>query len=129
MSRRGRNEESIYKRLDGRWVASVSIEDGKRKYFYGKTRQEVQRLLAAGLHDYTAGLPIVSDRQTVAHYLRDWIDAIWPTVDVSTWKRHREYVEFHIVPGLGFVRLRELSPQLVQRLYADRLVAGLSSST
>ena len=28
----------IYKRLDGRWVASMITDEGKRKYFYGKTR-------------------------------------------------------------------------------------------
>src|SRR5258707_5528672 len=101
MRRRGRNEGSIYKRLDGRWVAWMITDEGKRKYLYGKTRQEVQRLLATVQRDKDLGLPLVSDRQTVAQYLAIWLETIRPTVDPSTWKRHREYVDFHIVPKLG----------------------------
>ncbi len=129
MGRRGRNEGSIYKRLDGRWVASMMTEESKRKSFYGKTRQEVQRLLAAAQRDKDVGLPLVSDRQTIAQYLASWLDTIRPTIDLSTWKRRREYVDYHIVPKLGQIRLRDLTPQSVQRLYADRLASGLSTST
>jgi integrase len=76
-----------------------------------------------------AGLPLVSDRQTVGQYLQSWLETIRPTIEYSTWNRHREYVELHIVPKVGLVRLRELTPQQVQGLYAERLVAGLSVST
>lgn len=44
--RRGNNEGMISKRADGRWEGRISLEDGKRKSYYGKTRQEVQRKLA-----------------------------------------------------------------------------------
>jgi hypothetical protein len=90
MGRRGRNEGSIYKRLDGRWVAALTQADGKRQYYYGKTRQEVHRLLAAAQRDQEAGLPVVTDLQTMAEYLPSWLDAIRPTLEASTWKRHRE---------------------------------------
>lgn len=129
MGKRGNREGSIYKRLDGRWVASVMTNEGKRKYFYGKTRQEVQRLLAAAQRDQEAGLPLLTDRQSVGQYLGTWLEAIRATVGPATWKRHREYVDLHIVPKIGRVKLRDLSPQLVQQLYADRLAAGLSTST
>src|SRR5262245_14424320 len=48
--RRGNNEGSIAKRGDGRWQGSVTVEGGKRKYFYGKTRQEVARRLSEALN-------------------------------------------------------------------------------
>jgi integrase len=129
MGRRGRNEGSIYKRLDGRWVASLTKEDGKRDYCYGKTRQEVQRWLSAARRDKDLGLPVATDRQTVAQYLASWLEIIRPTIDASTWKRQREYVELHIVPKIGRIHLRDLSPQAVQQLYSDRLSTGLSPST
>lgn len=47
MAHRGHGEGSIYHRSDGRWAACISLEGGKRKTFYGKTRREVQRFLAA----------------------------------------------------------------------------------
>ena len=46
---RGHGEGSIYKRKDGRWVASISLENRRRKYFYGETRKEVQDKLKVAL--------------------------------------------------------------------------------
>lgn len=43
--RRGHGEGSIYLRKDGRWVAEITLEDGKRKPLYGKTRKEVSEKL------------------------------------------------------------------------------------
>jgi integrase len=129
MANRGKNEGSIFKRSNGRWVAMLSLEGGKRKTFYGATRQEAQRKLTAAQRDVEAGLPIISDRQTMSQYLETWLQAIEPTIEFGTWKRHREYVQLHIVPILGHLRLRDVTPQQVQQLYADRLAAGLSSST
>src|SRR2546421_285125 len=46
MARRGNGEGSVYKERNGLWAASITIEGGKRKYLYGKTRKEVQEKLA-----------------------------------------------------------------------------------
>ena len=129
MANRGKNEGTIFKRTDGRWVAMMSVGYGQRKSFYGKTRQEVQRQLAAAQRDIDAGIPLVTDRQTVAQYLQSWLETMKPTMEFSSWNRNREYVELHIVPAVGHVRLRDLTAQQVQQLYANRLMAGLSSST
>jgi hypothetical protein len=40
-------------------MARMTLEDGRGKTFYGKTRQEVSRLLAAASRSRNAGLPIV----------------------------------------------------------------------
>ena len=40
MGKRANQEGSIYKRKDGRWVASIVLENGKRKSIYCKTQQE-----------------------------------------------------------------------------------------
>ena len=43
--RRTKGEGSIYLRKDGRYVAEMTLEDGKRKPLYGKTRKEVSEKL------------------------------------------------------------------------------------
>lgn len=128
MAHRGHNEGSIYKRDDGRWAGVFSVE-GARKFVYGKTRQEAQRKLQAKLRDLEAGLPLVSEKQTVEHFLRDWLEMIKPTIEESTWKRHREYCHLHIIPRLGRYKLAALTPQQVQGLYSERLMSGLSGTT
>ena len=39
--RRANHEGTIYKRQDGRWVASVVLPGGRRKSYYGKTRDHL----------------------------------------------------------------------------------------
>ncbi len=119
-------------RRDGTWRAALSLspeEGGSRRYFRGQTRQEVQQKLAADRRAQENGLPQITGRQTVEHYLISWLEAIKPTMDYSAWKRHSKYVRLHIIPGIGGARLTALTPQNVQALYADRLSSGLSSST
>lgn len=132
MARRGHGEGTIYREQDGSWRAALSLgpeEGGGRKYFRGKTRQEVQRKLAAARRSQEDGLGQVAGQQTVAQYLASWLDAIKPTIDYGAWKRHEEFVRLHIVPTIGYMRLSALSAQQVQALYADRLASGLSTST
>ncbi len=74
--RRANNEGSITKRADGRWVARVTLEGGRRKYFYAKTRQEAAKRLTAALRDRDVGLPIVGERQTFGQYLASWLTAV-----------------------------------------------------
>ena len=59
---RANGEGSIYKRQDGRWTARLSLQDGRRKDYYGKTRAEVNGKLLSALRDQNAGLPVVGDR-------------------------------------------------------------------
>ncbi len=62
--RRGNAEGTIYKRKDGRWEARISLDQGRRKAFYGRTRPEVRRKLATALKARQDGLPLVAERQT-----------------------------------------------------------------
>lgn len=129
MRKRANGEGSIYKRTDGRWAASVSLEHGKRKAFYGKTRQEVSRKLAAALKARQDGLPLVAERQTVGKYLEHWLESARPSLRPRTWLRYEQLLRLHTIPALGRVSLVKVEPQHLQRLYADRLEAGQSPAS
>src|ERR1700741_4026136 len=70
--RRANHEGTIYKRQDGRWVASVTLPGGKRKSFYGQTRQEVAQKLTVGLKARLDGVPLPSEQLKVGRYLHEW---------------------------------------------------------
>jgi len=127
--RRANNEGSIYKRRDGRWAASISLDHGKRKYLYGKTRQEVGRKLTVTLKARQDGLPIPGERQTVGQYLEKWLESARPSLRPRTWLRYEQLVRLHAVPHIGKVALARLSPDHLQRLYANRLEAGQSPAS
>lgn len=77
-NKRGNNEGSLTKRSDGRWQACITLDGGKRKFLYAKTRQEAARLLTNALRDRDQGLPIVGEKRTVAQYLMQWLQDIAP---------------------------------------------------
>ena len=129
MSKRANGEGSIYKRGDGRWCATVTLDSGRRKAFYGDRREDVARKLAVALKARQDGLPVPAERQTVAQYLAGWLESTRPSLRPRTWIRYEEYVRLHAIPEVGKVSLSRLSPQHLQRLYASRLESGLSPTT
>ena len=129
MGKRGNNEGSIYKREDGRWTAALTLSGNKRRYLYGKTRQDVSKKLNAAILDRDSGLPVPPERQTVTQYLHSWLEVTRPSIRPTTFKRYEEYVRIHAVPFIGKVGLSRLTPQHLDALYAQKLSAGLSPTT
>jgi integrase len=128
--RRGNNEGNIRRRSDGRWEARITLEGGRVKSFYGKTRQDVVTRLAKAQHERAQGLLIALDeRQTVAQYLASWLATVKPTVKPRTWQGCEQVIRLHIVPALGHERLVRLSAQQVQAFYAAKLEEGLAAGT
>jgi integrase len=127
--RRGHGEGSIFKRKDGRWAAAISLPSGRRKYLYAKTRQEVARKLTQALRAVQDGIPLPPERQSLGSYLREWLESVGPSLRPRTWERYEQYVRLHIVPHLGRIALARLTPAHLQRLYAQKLEAGLSPTT
>ena len=126
MGKRANGEGTIYKRKDGRWTSRVSLPGGKRKDFFGKTRQEVAEKLVEATKKRQENLPIVDERQRVDQFLAAWLESIVPSVKPKTHVTYEGLVRLHAVPSIGKVALARLSPQHLQRLYGKRLDAGLS---
>jgi len=131
MTRRGHGEGTIAKRADGRWVGAVSLQDGKRKWFYAKTRRDVQEKLIAALRDKHQGLPLaLGPRQTLGQFLAHWLQAVaQPKLRPRTLARYRELIMIHIIPTLGKRPLQKIAPQDLQHLYAAKLRDNLSPRT
>src|SRR5215467_15778205 len=118
MARRGHGEGSVYRRKDGRWVASITLEHRKRKVFYGDTRKEVQEKLKVALREQQQGVLVTSPQQTMEQFLKQWLDTRKPSVRIRTYEKYETLVRLHLVPVIGRVKLQKLSAQHVQALYA-----------
>ncbi len=129
MARRGHGEGSIYQRKDGRWVANIMLENRKRKYIYGKTRKEVQEKLKVALRELEQGTLVTGPQQTVAQYLHEWLMVHKQVIRPRSYERYEAIVRLHLVPMLGKLPLQKLTGQHLQRLYAEKLESGLSSTT
>src|SRR5713226_8762245 len=73
MSKRANQEGSVYKRQDGRWVASIVLENGKRKSVYCKTQQEAIKAARKVNQDKDQGLLLPREDQTLATFLTTWL--------------------------------------------------------
>jgi integrase len=127
MARRGHGEGSIMQRKDGRWMASLTLENRKRKYFYGKTRKEVQDKLNAALYEQKRGILATGPQQTLKAYLENWLEQVYkPTVKLGSYRQYRSVVTVHLIPGLGHIPLQKLTPEKIQAFYAQKLNDGKS---
>ncbi len=131
MGKRGNGEGSIYfRKSDEKWVGSITLENRKRKVFYGKTRKEVQEKLKVVLRDQQQGTLITAPKQTLAQFLFEWLEnSQKQSVRPRTYERYEELVRLHIVPALGRHDLQKLSAQHLQAFYAKKAEEGLSATT
>ena len=130
MARRGHGEGSVYRRKDGRWVASITLEHRKRKYFYGDTRKEVQEKLKVALHEQQQGTLATGSYQLLGAYLEQWIEQVYrPSVKELSYQEYHSAVRKHLVPGLGHIPVQKLTAAKVQDFYTQKLSEGLAPRT
>ncbi len=127
---RGHGEGTITKRSDGRWQAQISIEGGKRKTYYGKTKKEVQEKLRLAINEQKQGMLSTGPDQTLATYLNYWLDTVHkPLIRVRSYEQYLSSINHHIIPGLGKITLHKLTVQHIRAFYAGKLDEGLAPRT
>lgn len=131
--RRGNGEGTIRKRADGRWEGrlQVGMKDGKPslRYFYGNTRREVAEQLTEAQKELEHGVLPEAAKWTVEEYLKHWLESVAkPAVRPRTFVGYDMYVRLYLVPHLGDVPLRKLTPVEIQNMNA-KLLQHLSART
>jgi len=94
--------------------------DGKRRRATGgpfSTKADAEAALAAALTRVSQGTYVELGRQTVADYLRQWLDG---KINLKPSTRHgyETHCQLYLVPGLGHLRLSDLRDHHVEELYA-----------
>jgi integrase len=126
---RKKYDGTVSLRTDGRWMGKLWLDDGTRKSVYGKSRAEVEGKLRRLAADQAKGLPIVSDKRTVAEFLTEWLETVRPRLQPTTYARYEGLMRVQVIPELGTVKLSRLTPQQVQKLYTTWSERGLSPTS
>src|SRR5438876_9063148 len=122
MARRGHGEGSITRRKDGRYQAAITLENHKRKYFYGETRKEVQDKLNKALYEQKQGILATGPQQTLKVHLERWLEHVCKlTMRPNTYKSYRSAIHRHLIPVLGHIKLQKLTIGDLQAFYAEKL--------
>lgn len=127
--RRGHGEGAIFQRADGQWVARVTLDNGKRRTYYAKTRKEVTAKLRAAQQAKDEGFSLETDRQTVAQFLDTWLKAVKPTVKVRTYEHYEGIIRVRVKPRIGTRLLANVKGDDLEALYgalADKADGKLS---
>ena len=74
MARRKHDEGSIFQRKDGRYVAQVRLENGKKKQRYFQTEKEANQALRKMLNEKEQGTLPTGPNQTLKVYLEQWLE-------------------------------------------------------
>jgi integrase len=129
VARRGFGEGSIYPRGDGRWVSYLRMPDGRKKFFTGRTREIVKERLAEAQRQAQAGRLVMGPDQTVAQYLGRWLEeGVRNSVRPKTYENYELCVR-RLLPELGRVRLRALTPEHIQHALGNLIRRGLAART
>jgi len=122
---RGNGEGCISQRKDGTWCAVVTVgwkENGKpkQKFFYGKTREEVNQKLIKTLSEIQQGTFVEPAKITVGKWLDTWLkEYARPHIRPSTWQNYEMVIRVHINPAIGGFQLKQLQPAYLQKMYND----------
>ena len=129
--KRANGEGSIRKRKDGRWegryTAGHDPDTGKAivKNVLGKTQAEVkQKLKEAIAVSEKLDIPR-SGKYTLGAWITQWFEVYSkPNLRPSTARYYKMFIDQHVVPKLGSIKLSELRPMQIQKFYNDLRIGG-----
>jgi integrase len=108
------------------YQGAIRLPDGRRKYFYGETREEVRRKLNTTIHALDAGTHSDARGLTVGEFLDQWLEqVVRPNVRPWTLAGYEVHVRLHLKPLIGKIPLERLTPMHVQQLINRKIADGM----
>jgi integrase len=123
--RRANHEGTIFKRKNGSWRAQVSIQ-GRRLSHTAKTQRECKEWLKETIQHLDQGYTYRSAQTSLEGFLENWLVSIQCSRAPGTLNLYRLTIRNEIIPALGHIKLKDLSPDKIQRLFDRKLAEGAS---
>ncbi len=129
--KRANGEGSLRKRSDGRWegryTAGRDPVTGKAIYknVLAKTQKECKEKLERAIEKNGKVDVVRSGKYTVAEWVRLWFETYSkPSIREQTAYYYNNYIEKHIVPGIGGIKLDKLTTLQIQQFYNKLKTSG-----
>ena len=129
--KRANGEGNIRKRKDGRWegryTAGIDPETGKpiAKSVLARTQRECKEKLQKAMEELEK-IDITKRRDyTVGEWVQLWYENYAkPSVRASTAAYYKNYIDQHIVPRIGDIKLAALTTLQIQKFYSETKAHG-----
>jgi integrase len=132
---RGNGSGTVYPRKNKQgkiigYRGSYFAPDGKRRYVSAKRKGDAERALRQAMTDVDRGFVFDGGTLTLEDYLTRWLkDSVENTVRRSTFAQYKSVVNRHIIPALGRLKLKSITPAHARSLYREKLDCGLAPRT
>jgi integrase len=131
----GHIRKRTHKTKDGRvtvnWYVVIELArdtTGKRRQkWYGsyRTRKEAEAARIETLHQINAGTWIEPTSKTFGEWVHEtWLPLSTQRLKPSAAAHYRDYLRLHILPTLGPLRFRQITPTILNQLYTRLLTEG-----
>jgi integrase len=121
----------IRERKKGTWAVVIRVgayKNGSPRYKWHTvhgTKRDAQRELTRLLHELDRGSYAEPTKLTLGAFLHQWLSDYAKTkVAAKTYERYEEVVLKHLIPAIGHCLLVKLTPQLIERYYAEAQERG-----
>jgi integrase len=95
-------------------------DERRRKWLSGyATKREATSALNEALGKIQSGAYVPPSDQTLAEFIEEWLPTARSRVRLSTFESYAMNLRTHVLPRLGTTRLRDLTPGMLNGLYAD----------
>ena len=88
------------------------------------TEREAWKACRDAMRDADRGRVVKPSTRTVAQFLTEWLAAVEPALDATTWRSWSDYARTYVIPHIGAERLQRLDEPQLLRLYAKLLTEG-----
>jgi len=126
--RRSNHEGTIYKLANGSFRAQIRL-NGERLSHTAKTEKECIDWRKKTITQIDQGLTFTGAQTTVAELLEGWLVSIKPSYQRDSWYIYEMNSHKRIIPAIGSIKLKDLIPEHIQRLYDTELQKGTGRRT
>jgi integrase len=126
--KRNNQEGSISKR-GSRYRAQTIPVKGKRASRSFKTKAEAQEWLRSMQTKLDRGFDYQGSKVSLGEYLTQWLEAAKAYLRDMTAIHYQQVIRSHILPGIGSVRLADLTLFRLERFYSELVQAGVGIRT
>jgi integrase len=122
--KRSKQEGSLHQLPSGSWRAQVYL-DGQRISHTERTKHDAQDWLRKTQEKVKIGIDLKGAQITLEEFLAQWMTAKSTIRRRTTRTQYQITIRIHILPALGKIKLIDLRPEQIQKLYNTKLTEGL----
>ncbi len=88
------------------------------------TEREAWKACRDAMRDADRGRIVKPSTRTVTQFLTEWLAAVEPTMEATTWRSWSDYARWYVIPHIGAEHLQRLDEPQLLKLYAKLLAEG-----